>query len=63
MKSDKLLCYMFLLAFLALIVHKPQKILKVLEQRTNRNVPVKIFNCSENVKTKDCAGSRPFQHK
>ena len=28
-----------------------------------RNVPVKIFNCSVNVKTKDCAQSRPFQHE
>ena len=28
-----------------------------------KNVSVKIFNCSVNVKTKDCAQSRPFQHK
>ena len=35
----------------------------MLEQLTNRNVFVKIFNCGVNVKTKDCAGSRPFQHK
>ena len=34
-----------------------------LEQLTNRNVHVKICNCSVNVKTKDCAQSRPFQHK
>ena len=33
-----------------------------LEHLTNRNVHVKIFNCSANVKTKDCARSRPFQH-
>ena len=49
---------MFLLAFLALTVHKP-----VLEQLTNRNIPVKIFNCSMNIKTEDCAQSQPFQHK
>ena len=28
----------------------------VLEQPTNRNVFLKIFNCGVNVKTKDCAG-------
>ena len=33
----------------------------VLEQLTNQNVFVKIFNCGVNVKTKDFAGSRPFQ--
>ena len=53
----------FLLAFLVLTVHKPQYILKVLEQLTNRNVHVKIFNCSVKIETKDCARSRPFQHK
>ena len=35
----------------------------VLEQMTNRNVPVKIFNCSVIIETKDCAWSQPFQHK
>ena len=35
----------------------------MLEQLANRNVLVKIFSCSVNVKTKDCARSRPFQHK
>ena len=45
------------------MVHKPQQILKVLEQLTNKNIPVKIFNCSVNIKTKDFAGSRPFQYK
>ena len=63
MKPEKLLCYMFLLAFLALTVHKPQEILKVLEQLTNGDVHVKIFNCSVNIKTKDCAQSRSFPHK
>ena len=55
-KPDILLCDMFLLAFLTLTVHKPQQILKVLGQGqlTNRNVPVKMFNCSVNIKTKDC---------
>ena len=38
--------------------------IKTLEQMTNRNVPVlKVFSCSVNVKTKDCARSRPFQRK
>ena len=35
----------------------------MLEQLTYRNVFVKILNCGVNVKRKDCAGSRPFQHK
>ena len=36
----------------------------MLEQLTNRNVFFfKIFNCNVNAKTKDCAGSRPFQHR
>ena len=35
----------------------------MLQHRTNRNVFVKTFNCGVNVKTKDCAGSRPFQRK
>ena len=39
------------------------RIWNVLEQLTNRNVFVNIFNCGVNVKTKDCAGLRPFQHK
>ena len=56
MKPDRLLCCMFLFAFLAL------RIWNVLEQLTNRNVFVKIFNCGVNVKTKDCPGSRTFQH-
>ena len=55
MKPKTRLCYMFLLAFLALTVHKPQQILKVLGQLTSRNVPVKIFKCSVNIQTKDCA--------
>ena len=64
MKPDKLICYMFLFAFLALTLHKEQYgIWNVLEQLTNRNVFVKIFKRVLNVKTKDCAGSRPFQHK
>ena len=64
MKPDKRLSYMFLLAFQALTMHSPQKILKcVSEQLTNRNVRVKIFNCSEDVRTKDCTQSGPFQHK
>ena len=61
MKPGKLLCYMFLFAFLALTLHKQNnRIWNVLEQLTNRNVFVKILNCGVNVKTKDCAGSRPF---
>ena len=63
MKPDKLLCCMFLFAFLALTRTNNNRIWNVLEQLTNRNVRVKIFNCGVNVKTKDCAGSRPFQHK
>ena len=63
MKPDKLLCYMFLFAFLALTLHNNNRIWNVLEQLTNRDVFVKMFNCGVNVKTKDCAGSRPFQHK
>ena len=60
-KPDKLYVVICLLAFLALTVHpKPQWILKVLEQPAYRNVPVKIFNCNVNIKTKDCAGSQPF---
>ena len=39
------------------------RVWNVLEQLTNRNVPVKIFSCSVNIKTKDCAPLRPFQHK
>ena len=35
----------------------------MLEQLTNRNVFVKTFDCGVNVKAKDCAGWRPFQHK
>ena len=63
MKPDKLLCYMFLFAFLALTLHKQQLNLECVEQLTNRNVFVKIFNCGVNIKTKDCTGSRPLQHK
>ena len=44
LKDDKFLCYLFLLAFLALTEHKPQWILKLLDQLTNRDVSVKIFN-------------------
>ena len=55
MKPGKRLCHMFLLAFLALTVHKLQ--------RTDRSVPVKMFSCNVNAKTKDCARSRRFQHK
>ena len=35
----------------------------MLEQLTSRNVRVKIFSCSVNIQTKDCALSQPFQHK
>ena len=41
-------------------VTSPRNLLK---QLAKRNVPVKIFNCSVKIKTKDCARSRPFQHK
>ena len=58
MKHDKLLFYLFLVAFL-----DHHRFCNVLEQLTNRIVPVKIFNCGVNIKTKDCARSRPFQHK
>ena len=54
MKLDKLLCYMFLFAFLALTLHK-----KTIEFGF-RSVSVEIFNYGVNVKTKDCAGSRPL---
>ena len=60
MKPDKLLCDMFLFAFLALTLHKQQWSWNVLEQLTNQNVFVKMFNCGVSVKTKDCAGSHPF---
>ena len=52
MKPDKRLCHMFLLAFFALNVHNQQSILKVLEHLTNKNVPVKIFNCRMNIQNK-----------
>ena len=35
----------------------------MLEQLTNRNVPVKLFSSSVITETKDYARSRPFQHK
>ena len=35
----------------------------VSEQLANGSVPVKIFNCSVNVKAKDCTQSRPFQYR
>ena len=63
MKPDKLLCYMFLFAFLGLTLLKQQLNLECVGATDQSNVFVKIFNCGMNVKTKDCAGSRPFQHK
>ena len=61
MKPDKLLCYVFASIF---GLDPAQKTIdfKVLGQLTNRNVPVKIFNCSVNIKTKDCSRLRPFTH-
>ena len=63
MKHDKLLCYMFLFAFLALTLHKQQKNLECVGATDQSKRFVKIFNCGVNVTTKDCAGSQPFQHK
>ena len=64
MKPGKLLCCMFLLAFLALTVYKATIDFEMCWSNwTNKNAPVKIFNRSVNVQTKDCAQSRPFQHK
>ena len=62
MMPYKRLCHTFLLAFLALTVHRTVPP-PVLDQLTNRNVPVKIFNCSVNVKTKDSSQLWPFQDK
>ena len=61
MKPDKLLCCLFSFAFRPCTNNN--RIWNVFEQLTNRNVFLKIFNCGVNVKTKDCAESRPFQHK
>ena len=61
MKPDKLLCCLFSFAFRPCTNN--DRIWNVFEQLTNRNVFLKIFNCGVNVKTKDCAESRPFQHK
>ena len=49
MKPVKFLCYMFLLAFLALTVHR---CVGATDQQKRCD---KIFNCSMNIQTKDCA--------
>ena len=57
MKLDKLLCYMFLLPFLASTCTNHSR----LEPLTNRNVPVKTFNFSVKVKTKNIVhGGEPL---
>ena len=61
MKPDKLLCYIFLFPFVALTLHKQQYNLECVGA-TDQSKRF-IFNCGVNVKTKDCAGLRPFQHK
>ena len=60
MKPDTFLCSKFLLSFLALNVHKPQKVWKnVGATVTNRNIPVKLFTRSVNVKEKIVQGCAP----
>ena len=46
MKLDKILCFMFLVAFLAMTLHKHNRSLLVPEELTNRNVTVAYFSQS-----------------
>ena len=52
MKPDMILCYMLLLLFLALTLHKPQRFGKILEQLTKETFPLNDSTRSVNVKKK-----------
>ena len=64
MKPDKCLClYVFVSLFGPDLAQTTIDFGMCWRNRPIEFVPVKIFNCSVNIKTKDCAPSRPFQHK
>ena len=60
MKPDMILCYMLLLLFLALTLHKPQRFGKMLEQLTKETFPLNDSTRSVNVKEKIVHGCGPF---
>ena len=63
MKPFRLLCYMFLLAFLDLTGTTVNSIPIILNLLANRNIALihSVTICEQ--KTKDCARSGGFQHK
>ena len=61
MKPDRLLCYVFLLAFLDLTVHNSIAI--ILNLLTNKNIALIYSVTICELKTTDCAPLGSFRHK
>ena len=62
MKLDKFLCFMFLVAFLALALHKTRQKHAFFGKITNQKLGLIYSKLTREPKTKDCGGSRSVQH-